>query len=103
MQINRRGGSATSAPRAIVGTNASSHGRASETPAARRNWRRDVCIRYALLILKQFATHHFVHERPEAIVVAADGLHDCLDFRLIGGCGRRASSVGEQLFGQSTG
>src|SRR5205823_2850196 len=90
---------------------ASSQGRASETPAARRNRRRSTFMgnltgcrgAVILLILKQLALDDLVNERPQTVIPLADSLHDCLDFWPVGRLGSSAGGVGDQPFGQGAG
>src|SRR5258706_9238717 len=98
MQTRRRGGPA--APRAEARD--SSQGRASATPAARRNVRRSK-VMSASLVPEQRALDDLMDQRAEAVVLSADRGDDRVDLFPVGGLGRAARGIGEQLLRQGSG
>src|SRR6185436_14709705 len=85
MQTIRRRGTAAD-PRARP----SIHGRAMETPAARRKVRRS---RLILFLPEQSALNDFMDQRPQSIVLPARPLQDALDLGPVRRLGRAARRI----------
>src|SRR5262249_15667021 len=104
---------------APAGAKASSHGRASDTPAARRKWRRHgfmaksssgVCSnsegeRFGnlLLVLGSLALDDLVNQRSHTVILVAELADDGLDFWPIRCLCALACGIGQQLYGQGAG
>src|SRR5262245_24773633 len=97
MQTMRIGGFVSPA-----GAKRSSNGRARETPAARRKWRR-VCMSIPLLSSERFALHDLVHQRAEAVVPVADFPHNRVDVFLVSRRRTGAGGVDQEFLGQGAG
>src|SRR5436309_559058 len=113
MQTMRRRGLAPAA-RARAGENASRQGKASDTPAARRNVRRGRAIGRSSVIgrrasgphslgLECLALDDLVNESSEAVILLAEPGDDGVDLRPVGLRGWTARGVGQQFFGQGAG
>src|SRR5262245_47488029 len=99
--MRRRGRSA----RGGAAAQASSQGKASDTPEARRKVRRERLMggpRRRSFALKRLALHDLVDERPQAVLPVANLADDALDGRPVvrGGV---AGGVGQELLGQGAG
>src|SRR5262245_32119573 len=96
MATMRRGTS----PTLFAGARLSSHGRASATPAPRRNILRSMAFVIgilALLGLEQGTLDHFVDDRLRAVPFLADAVDDLVHGRAVGELHGSARGVHQQL------
>src|SRR5262245_23197905 len=106
MQTMRRRG--VSAARPPAGANTSRQGKASDTQAALKNWRRGRVVIGAFsvigssLVLEHLALDDLMYERSEAVIPGGAPRDDGVDRRPVRLRGWAARGVGQQFFGQGS-